>query len=194
MHICSSYVLWMSFIIEIRSAFIIIVITLIHTFQGNSTFTVQPPVLMRLSFCGRSRLPPTEWAVANTGQYPTRGSRICIGGRKTLHNTNKARHGQKSGRTLCLSVCPSVCLSKHAGSDPEAFWLRPVMAVMASVQPESSQIVYAGSDFPQPIQFRFSTNKQKQTKNYWIIYPDPIWMAWSNPNTSGLEASRCTWI
>ena len=27
--------------------------------------------------------------------------------------------------------------SKHAGSDPEAFLLRPVMAITASVQPES---------------------------------------------------------
>ena len=26
--------------------------------------------------------------------------------------------------------------SKHAGSDPEAFWLRPVMAITASMQPE----------------------------------------------------------
>ena len=111
MHICSSYVLWMSFIIEIRYTFIIIVITLIHTCQGNSTFTVQPPVLIRLSFCGRIRLPPTVCAVANTREYPTRRSRICIGGRKKLHNTDKARHGQKSGHTLCLSICLSVCLS-----------------------------------------------------------------------------------
>ena len=34
--------------------------------------------------------------------------------------------------------------------DPEAFWLQPVMAVTASVQPESAWIVYAGSDFPRP--------------------------------------------
>ena len=37
--------------------------------------------------------------------------------------------------------------SKHAGSDPEAFWLQPVKAIMASVQPKLGQIVYAGSDF-----------------------------------------------
>ena len=45
--------------------------------------------------------------------------------------------------------------SKHAGSDPEAFWSRPVMATTASVRPESGRIVYAGSDFPHPFQFRF---------------------------------------
>ena len=31
--------------------------------------------------------------------------------------------------------------SKHAGSNPEAFWLRPVMAIMASVQPESGRSI-----------------------------------------------------
>ena len=61
--------------------------------------------------------------------------------------------------------------SKHAGSDPEAFWLQPVMAIMASVQPESARIVYAGSDFPHLFQFRFP-------KKAWIIQrkidPGPI--------------------
>ena len=34
------------------------------------------------------------------------------------------------------------CLpSEHAGSDPEAFWFRPVMAITASVQPESGRVV-----------------------------------------------------
>ena len=37
-----------------------------------------------------------------------------------------------------------------------AVWLRPVMAITASVQPESGRIVYAGSDFPHPFQLRFS--------------------------------------
>ena len=45
---------------------------------------------------------------------------------------------------------------KHAGSDPEAFWLWPVMAITASVQPESGRIVYAESNFPHPFQFRYS--------------------------------------
>ena len=51
------------------------------------------------------------------------------------------------------------CPSKHAGSDPEAFWLRPVMAVMAvtaSVQLESARMVYARSYFPHQFQFHFS--------------------------------------
>ena len=43
--------------------------------------------------------------------------------------------------------------SKHAGSDLEAFWLQPVMAIM---QPELGWIVHTGSIFPHPFQFRFS--------------------------------------
>ena len=37
--------------------------------------------------------------------------------------------------------------NEHAGSDLEAFWLQPVTAITASMQPESGQIVYAGSNF-----------------------------------------------
>ena len=34
------------------------------------------------------------------------------------------------------------CLpSEHAGSDPEAFWFRPVTAITVSVQPELGRIV-----------------------------------------------------
>ena len=39
------------------------------------------------------------------------------------------------------------------GSDPEVLWSRPVMVSTASKQPESGQIVYAGSDFLHPNQF-----------------------------------------
>ena len=48
--------------------------------------------------------------------------------------------------------------SKHAGSESEAFWLRPVMAITAIVQSESGRIIYnyAGSDFPHPTRFRSS--------------------------------------
>ena len=46
--------------------------------------------------------------------------------------------------------------SRHAGSDPEEFWLRPGIAITASVQSESARIVYSRSDFPRPFQFRFS--------------------------------------
>ena len=46
--------------------------------------------------------------------------------------------------------------SKHAGSDPEAFWLRLALAITASVQqPESARIAYASSDFPHLFQFLF---------------------------------------
>ena len=78
--------------------------------------------------------------------------------------------------------------SKHAGSDPEAFRLRPVMAITASVQPESGRIVYAGSDSPYPFQFRFS----KEGMNH-IVQNRPgsdldgLVRVW--PNAYGLEAS-----
>ena len=66
--------------------------------------------------------------------------------------------------------------SKHAGSDPEAFWLWPVMAITVSVQrPELGRIVYAGSDFPHPFQLLGG-----------------LVMVWLN--ASGLEASRCAGI
>ena len=83
--------------------------------------------------------------------------------------------------------------SKHAGSNPEACWLRPVMTITASVQPVSARVVYAGSDFPHLFQFRFS----KEGKDH-IVQNRPgsdlddlvrVWL-----NTSGLEASRCTGI
>ena len=87
--------------------------------------------------------------------------------------------------------------SKHAGSDPETFRLRPVMAITASVQPQSGRIVHAGSDFPQPFQFRFSkegmdyivqkNKNKKQTKTTTTKNPNPNWMAWSG---FGLEASQ----
>ena len=55
--------------------------------------------------------------------------------------------------------------------------LRPVMAITASVQPESGWIVY----MPDPTsRIRFSS---VFTKKAWITLcktdPDPIWMAWS---------------
>ena len=71
--------------------------------------------------------------------------------------------------------------NKHAGSDPEAFLLRPVMAVTARVQPKSGWTVYAGSDFPHPFQLRFFFSPPP--KKSWLILcktdPDLIWMAWS---------------
>ena len=55
--------------------------------------------------------------------------------------------------------------SKHAGSDREAFWLRPVMAITASMQPEKARIVYGRSDFPHPFQLRFSAMVRKRDKS-----------------------------
>ena len=80
--------------------------------------------------------------------------------------------------------------SKHAGSDSEAFWLRPVMAIMASVQPESARIVYLGSNFPHPIRFRFSKEGLNPTvQNRPGSDLDDLVRFW--PNASGPEASRC---
>ena len=54
--------------------------------------------------------------------------------------------------------------SKHVGSDTEAFWLRPVMAITASVQrPGSGRIEDAGSDSTHPFQFRFSKESKDHT-------------------------------
>ena len=83
--------------------------------------------------------------------------------------------------------------SKHAGSDQEAFRLQSVMAVTASVQPESGRIVYAGSDFPHPFQFRFS----KQGMDHFVQNrpsPDLAGLVRVWPNASGLEASWCAGI
>ena len=88
--------------------------------------------------------------------------------------------------TKCGQLMLSACLpSKHAGSDPEAFWLRLVMAVTASVRSESGRIVYAGSDFPHPIQLRFS--KEGMDHIVWTDL-DPIWVA-----LSGFGETHLVW-
>ena len=84
--------------------------------------------------------------------------------------------------------------SKYVGSDPEAFWLRPVMAITASVQTESGRIVYVGSDFPHPFQFRFVS---KEGMGHTVQNPpgsdlDGLVRVW--PNSSGLKASWCAGI
>ena len=91
-------------------------------------------------------------------------------------------------------ACQSLFLSsKHTGSDPEAFWLWPVMAVTASMQPESARILYAGSDFPHPFQFCFSKECMDHiARNRPGSDLDGVVRVW--PNTSGLEASRCAGI
>ena len=77
--------------------------------------------------------------------------------------------------------------SKRAGSDPEIIWLRPVMAVTACVQPESTRIVYARPDLPHLIQFRFSNVQNRPGSDL-----DGLVRVWRN--ASGLEASRCAEI
>ena len=82
--------------------------------------------------------------------------------------------------------------NKHAGSDPQAFWLRPVMAITASVQPESGRNVYAWFDFQHPFQICFS----KEVMDHIVLWQnrpgsdlDGLVRVWRN--ASGLEASRC---
>ena len=86
--------------------------------------------------------------------------------------------------------------SKHAGSHLEAFWLRPVMAIAASVQPESGRIVYAGSHFALFF-FFFSSVFPKMA---WAILCknrpgsdlDGLVRVWLS--SSGLKTSRCAGI
>ena len=79
--------------------------------------------------------------------------------------------------------------SKHAGSEPEAFWLRRVMAITASVQPESGRMVHTGTDFPHPI--RFLSSKEGQDH---LVENRPgsdlDGLVRFGPNASGPEASR----
>ena len=64
---------------------------------------------------------------------------------------------------------------------------------MASVQPELGRIVYAGSDFPHPFQFRFSKEGMDLiAQNQPGSDLDGLARVW--PNLSGLEASRCAGI
>ena len=56
------------------------------------------------------------------------------------------------------------------------------MAITASVEPESGRIVYAGSDFPIPIRFRFFVFCFSPKKAQTLLCktdPDLIWMALS---------------
>ena len=67
--------------------------------------------------------------------------------------------------------------SEHAGPDSEAFWLRPVMAITASVQPVSGRIVY----MPGPnSRIRFGSVFPKKALIV-LCKTDPAltWMAWS---------------
>ena len=99
------------------------------------------------------------------------------------------RHEFETDRGVQQSEHPS----KHAGSDPKAFWLRPVVAVTASVQPESGRIVYSGPDLAHPFELRFSKEgidlivQNRPGSNL-----DGLVRVW--PNASSLEASWCAGI
>ena len=78
--------------------------------------------------------------------------------------------------------------SKHAGSNPEVFWLWPVMAITASLQPELGWIVYAGSNFLDCFQFWFSEEGMGHTVQNWPGSDlDGLVRVWLN--SLGLKAS-----
>ena len=62
--------------------------------------------------------------------------------------------------------------SNHAGSDSEAFWLRPVMAITASVQPELGWNCVCRIRLSASVSAPFFQRKCKTD-------PDPMWMSWS---------------
>ena len=83
--------------------------------------------------------------------------------------------------------------SKHAGADSEVFWLKPLTAIKASVQPESGRIVYAGSAFPYLIRFHSSKEIQDHiVQNRSGSDQDGLARSW--PTGCGPEAGRCAGI
>ena len=68
------------------------------------------------------------------------------------------------------------------------------MAITASVQPESGRIVYVGSDFPHPFQFRFVSKEgmSHTVQNRPGSDLDGLVRVW--PNSSGLKVSWCAGI
>ena len=86
-----------------------------------------------------------------------------------------------SGHGLFVVQIPS----KHAGSNLEAFWLRPIVAITASVQPESA--------FLNPIQFRSSKEGPNHIVQNWPISSLDGWARFW-PNMSVPEASWCARI
>ena len=90
--------------------------------------------------------------------YLTGYSDCQTGFREPLSRPSRSHTGLKNVQRDYWNIyfCIHTNRSKHAGSDPEAVWLRPVTAITASVQPQSGRIVYyARSDFPHPFQLRF---------------------------------------
>ena len=86
----------------------------------------------------------------------------------------------------CIIYIYIYILSKHARSNSKAFWLQPVMAIMASMQPESGQIIlYARSNIPHPIG---SVLAKKALVILCKISPDPIRKA-----RSGFGQTHLVW-
>ena len=100
----------------------------------------------------------------------------------------------------CLSV--SAFPSKHARSDSEAFWLWPVMAITASMQPESGWIRLPASNSVQffqkrpgschakPAQIRSGWPGHVLAKHIWSG-SKPVHWAWFWPNANGLIPIFC---
>jgi len=83
--------------------------------------------------------------------------------------------------------------SKHARSNSEVFWLQSVIAITASMQPESGWIIYAGSNFLHLIQFHSAKEGLcHSVQNQPGSNLDGLVKFW--PNASGPEASWCARI
>ena len=92
---------------------------------------------------------------------------------------------------MCLRLC--VRPVNMPGPIRKRFWLRPVMPITASVQPESGRTVYTGSDFLHPIRFRScKASPDHIAQNRSGSDPGDLVKFW--PNGSGPEASRCAKI
>jgi len=92
-----------------------------------------------------------------------------------------------------LLVCVCIYTSNIPASD--IFFPQESGSALATatVQPESYRMVYAGSNVPHPIQFRFSKEGMDHiVRNRPGSNLDGLVSVW--PNASGLEASRCAII
>ena len=79
---------------------------------------------------------------------------------------------------MAVTICSGYNPNKHARSNSEAFWLRPVMAITDSYGHYGLRAARTGPhDFPHPVRFRIFAKKARIT--LCKTDPDPIWMAWS---------------
>ena len=88
--------------------------------------------------------------------------------------------------------------SKCAGSDSETFWLRPVRAITASMQPESGQIVYTRSEFLHLIQFCSSYKGPDHTVQNpacnWSGWCGQILAQWIRSGSKPVSKNRRVWF